>query len=429
MKIFRSSSIGKTTLAATMMALTLSAATVSNVQAETLRFISWQVDDGGMGDWWRNAITEFESTHSGVDIEFTKVDRDSYADTMTTLFAGGKPPHIVHLASFEYQTFADNGWMENLDPWFEKDGIDMSDWAGQGTCRWNDETACVMMLYFGFIMAYNKEILAAEGLAVPTTYAEFLDVARKTTKDLNGDGITDQFGTGHQTSAGGAGQYLTEVLNYVLDAGAYWTDKQGNITMDTPEMIEGLSRWKTVISERLTPIDKKSGDVRKLFADGKMAMKLDGPWLYGIMKEGSAADQLAVAAPPLSPPVGGSSNVLGMASEISDTEKALVWDFIKIAMSPKFQREYATIAGNTPPSPAADVSGIEKDVPHFSILVQTQQAAAAAGVDRIPTGLEIQYGEFSKMVQEEIQRMLIEDLEPADVVKTLQKRAEEIQAG
>jgi multiple sugar transport system substrate-binding protein len=218
------------------------------------------------------------------------------------------------------------------------------------------------------------------------------------------------------------------MLNYLLDAGAYWTDSDGNITIDTPEMVEGLTRWRTVIDEGLTPVDMSAGEVRTLFADGGIALRLDGPWLYGTMQQGAAADILEVAPPPFSPPVGGSSNVLGMASEISDEEKELVWDFIQIAMSPEFQRTYATVAGNTPPSPAADVSGIEESVPHFPIIVATQQAAAAAGVDRIPTGLEVQYGEFGRMIQEEVQRMLIEDLDPADVARTMQARAEEIQA-
>lgn len=418
----------KRTLKTVMTAALLASTTLGAAQAETLRFISWQVDDGGMGDWWKDAIAQWEAANPGHNIEFTKVERAAYADTMTTLFAGGQPPHIVHLASFEYQQFAENGWMENLDPWFEEAGMDMSGWAGQGTCRWNDETACVMMLYFGFMMAYNADILAAEGIEVPTTYEEFLAAARATTKDLNGDGITDQFGTGHET-AGGAGQYLTEMLNYVLSAGAYWTNDAGEVTMDTPEMIDGLTRWKTVIQEGLTPVDMSAGDVRNLFADGKIALRLDGPWLYGTMKNGAAFDQLAIARPPFDPPVGGSSNVLGMASEISDEQKQMVWDFMQIVMSPEMQRKYATVAGNTPPSPTADVSGVEESVPHFQLLIETQQAAAAAGVDRIPTGLEVQYGEFGKMVQEEVQRMLIEDLDPADVVKTMQARAEEIQAG
>ncbi len=421
-------SLLKKSMIAALTAGLMATSALTGASAETLKFVSWQVDDGGMGDWWKAAIEKFEAEHPGVEVEFTKVERASYADTMTTLFAGGQPPHIVHLASFEYQNFAENGWMENLDPWLAKDGIDMSGWAGQGTCTWNGETACIMLLYFGFMMAYNPDILAEAGVEVPTNYGEFLAAARATTKDLNGDGITDQFGTGHETK-GGAGQYLTEMLNYVLDAGAYWTDKDGKITIDTPEMIEGLTRWKTVYDEGLTPRDMSAGEVRKLFADGKIALRLDGPWLYGTMQKGAAADTLKVATPAMSPPVGGSSNVLGMAADISDEQKQLVWDFIKIAMSPEFQRTYATVAGNTPPSPTADVSGVEADVPHFQIIVDTQKAAAAAGVDRIPTGLEIQYGEFGKMVQEEVQRMLIEDLDPADVVKVIQKRAEEIQGG
>ena len=416
------------TALATALAVGLMAAGSLSANAETLKFVSWQVDESGVSKWWRSVIARFEEEHPGVTIEFTKVDRAAYADTMTTLFAGGQPPHIVHLASFEYQNFAENGWMENLDPWLERDGISIEGWAGQGTCTWNGETACIMMLYFGFMFAYNADILAEAGLDVPTNYDEFLAAARATTKDLNGDGITDQFGTGHETK-GGAGQYLTEMLNYVLDAGAYWTDKEGNVTIDTPEMVEGLSRWKTVYNEGLTPRDMSAGEVRKLFADGKIAMRPDGPWLYNTMKQGAAADSLAITVPPFDPPVGGSSNVLGMASEISDDNKELVWDFIKLAMSPEFQRGYATVGSNTPPSPSADVSGVEEMVPHFAIIVETQQAAAAAGVDRIPTGLEVQYGEFGKMVQEEVQRMLIEDLDPADVVKTMQARAEEIQGG
>lgn len=204
----------------------LSAALLTPAPGQTLKFVSWQVDDAGAGEWWKEAIRTFEASRPGVTVEFTKVERAAYADTMTTLFAGGQPPHIVHLASFEFQAFAENGWMENLGPWLEKDGIDLNGWAGQEICDWNGETVCVMLNYLGFIMAYNKAILDAEGLAPPTSFEAFMDVARKTTKDLNGDGIPDQFGTGHETK-GGAGQYLTEMLNYVLDAGAYWTDKTG----------------------------------------------------------------------------------------------------------------------------------------------------------------------------------------------------------
>lgn len=415
--------IFKTAVVAALTAGMLSLSALTAANAETLRFISWQNDDGGMGDWWRDAIAEFEAAHPGVTIDFTKVDRGSYADTMTTLFAGGQPPHIVHLASFEYQTFAENGWMENLDPWLAKDGIDMTGWAGQGTCRWNDETACIMLLYFGFIMAYNEQILIDAGVAVPTTWDEYLEASRTLTQDKDGDGITDIYGTSHQTIAGN--QYTTEMLNYVLDAGAYWTDSEGKAAMNSPEMIEALTRWKTVLQEGLTPLDLGAGDVRQLFIEGKIAMRLDGPWLYGIIQKAEPAmfEQIKLTAPPFDPPVGGSSNVIGMASEISDEKKQLVWDFIEIVTSAEWQEKFAELAASPAPRPGAITDAAKAAVPHFDLLLETQQTAAKAGVDRIPLGLEVQFNEFAKIVFNEAQRMVVEDLDPAEVAERIQEQA------
>lgn len=412
--------------AAGLVALCTTTALPALAQNKVLKFVSWQKDERGAGDWWGSVIKEFEATHPGVKIEWTKVERGAFADTMTTLFAGGQPPDIVHLASFEFQKFADNGWLEPLDPYIKNAKLDLKGWAGQDTCSWNKETVCVMMLYFGYFMAYNEELLKKEGLEVPKNYAEFLTAARKLTKDVNGDGIVDQFGTGHETRGGG-GQYMSEMMNYTLDAGARWTDENGKVTINTPQMIEGLARWKTIVKENLTPRDLAAGEVRQLFADGKIAMKTDGPWLWPIIQKGKAKDQIKLTMAPFSPPVGGSSNVLGIASEISPENKKLAWDFIAIATSDKFQSTYATLGASPPPDPRADTSGASKDTPHFDLLVKATKAAADAKIDRIPKGLELQFNEFAKMVMEESQRMIIQDLDPKVVAATMQKKAEALQ--
>ncbi len=395
-------------------------------QTKTLKFVSWQKDERGVGDWWASVIKEFEAKNPGVKVEWTKVERGAYADTMTTLFAGGKPPEIVHLASFEFQKFADQGWLENLDPWIKKANLDLKGWAGQGACQWKGQNVCVMMLYFGNLFAYNEAMLKAEGIAPPKNWAEYVAALKKLTKDTNGDSIPDQFGTGHETKGGG-GQYLSEMMNYTLDAGGRWTDANGKVTIDTPQMVEGLRRWKEVVKNSYTPRDLSAGETRQMFADGKIAMKFDGPWLYPIIQKGKAKDQIRIAPVPLDPPMGGSSNILGMASEIPADAKQLVWNFIAIATSDKFQSDYATLAASTPPSPRADTGGAKKDTPHFDILVDMAKKASAAGVDRIPKGLEIPYNEFAKMVMDESQRMIIQDLDPKAVAATMQKKAEAIQ--
>ena len=406
----------------------VSAVVAAPASAETtLKFISWQVDESGFAKWWREIIAEYERTHPDVKIEFTKVARNEYADTMTTLFASGAPPEIVHLASFEYQSFAENGWLEDLAPWAERSGLDLSSWAGQEKCVWNGETACIMLLYFGFVMAYNQAILDEAGIAVPETGDEFLAAMRALTVDRNGDGIVDQYGTGHQTVKGN--QYLTEMLNYVLDAGAYWTDAEGKPAMDTPEMAAALQRWKTVLDEGLTPMDLPSGDTRQLFIEGKIAMKLDGPWVYGVMRNAApeVLANLRLAKPPFDPPIGGSSNVIGMPSEISDEKKQLVWEFIELVTSQHFQERFSELGAMPAPRPGAITQAAKDAVSHFDLLIETQQAAARAGVDRIPLGLEVQFNEFAKIVFDEVQRMVIEDLDPADVGRTIQAKALELQ--
>lgn len=412
--------------AGALVALSTATTLPALAQTKVLKFVSWQKDERGTGEWWGSIIKEFEATHPGVRIEWTKVERAAFADTMTTLFAGGQPPDIVHLASFEFQKFADNGWLEPLDPYIKAAKLDLKGWAGQDTCTWNRQTVCVMMLYFGNIFAYNEELLKKEGLSVPKNAAEFMMAARKLTKDLNGDGITDQFGTGHETRGGG-GQYMSELMNYTLDAGGRWSDENGKVTIDTPQMIEGLSRWKTIVKDSLTPRDLPSGEIRQMFADGKIAMRSDGPWLWPIVLKGKAKDQIKLATVPFVPPMGGSSNVLGMAADIAPENKKLVWDFIQLATSDTFQSSYATMAAAPPPSPRADISAAAKEVANFDLLAQSVRAAADAKVDRIPKGLELSFNEFAKMVMEECQRMVIQDLDPKVVAATMQKKAEALQ--
>lgn len=392
-----------------------------------LKFVSWQVDEPGVGDWWNEAIALFESQNPGVTVSFTKIARDTYVDDMITLFVGGDAPDIVHLASFEYPQFADEGWLEDLRPWAEQAGLDLTGWSGQDKCDWKGSMSCIMLLYFGFTMVYHEGMLAEAGIEVPTTYDEFLAAARSLTVDTDGDGIIDQFGTSHHTVSGN--QYLTEMLNYVVDTGAYWTDDDGVAAMNTPEMIEALSHWKTVLTENLTPLDVGAGDARQMLAEGKVAMHFDGPWIWGIVKgaEPGIFEQLKFAPVPFNTPVGGSSNVIGMPSDLEQDKKELVWKFIEVVTSVEFQEKFALVGGMPAPRPGAVPSDIYESVPHFDHLVDATAAAAAAGVDRLPKGLEPVFNEFAKIVIEEMQRMIIEDLDPAVVGETLQQRTLELQ--
>jgi multiple sugar transport system substrate-binding protein len=390
-------------------------------QAETLTFVSWMKDEPGYGDWWNKVIAKFEADHPGVDIEMTKVARAEFADTMFTMFAGGNPPDIVHLAAFEYQPFADQGWLEDLGPWFAKSNFDLTGWAGQSTCEWKGQTYCLMLLYTSYILAYNDQLLADAGTQLPTDWNSFLDAARKATRDTDGDGITDVYGVALDTT-GGTGT-MGDALNFVLDAGGNWT-KDGKPNFDSPEVIEGLTRWKTMVDEKLTPTNTSSGDLRQLMAEGRIAMRLDGPWIYNNTRDAKpeVAEHLKLTQSPLDPPVGGTSNVLGMPADLSPEKKELVWQFIQLAGSQEMQEAFATLGSSPAPRPGLDYTQQIKDIPYFDLFAAANKRAADAGVDRMPKGLELEYNEVAKIFSEEVQRMVIQNEAPADAAKAIQEQ-------
>jgi multiple sugar transport system substrate-binding protein len=399
-------------------------------QQTVLKMTSWQKDEKGVGDWFNSLIAQFEKNHPGVKIEFTKIEAANYAPTLTTLFASGSPPDIVHVAGFDYPRFAGNGWLENLDPYIKNSKLDLTGWSGQDRCKWQGKTVCIVNLYFGFTLAYNEQLLQKAGIAVPKNYTEFLAAIKKLTLDTNGDGIIDQYGTGHEIGDG-VSWYVTEMLNYMLPQRAFWTNAAGEITMDTPQMVAALTDWKEINLSGAIPRDPKGGDTRALFREGKLALKVDGPWLYPILNAAKPEirPHLKITTSPFDPPVGGISNVLAMAAEIPDARKRLVWDFIALATSDENQSLLASLGDSLPPSPRADLASATKAKPALTTLMEAARAASKAGVERIPPGMETRYNEMARMVTEEVQRMIIGNLNPVDVAKTMQQRAVRIQKG
>ena len=344
---------------------------VAQTSPTTLRFYSWQTDDQSNSVWWNAANAAFEKSHAWTHINFVGTPRDTFADTMMVMFASNNPPDIVHLAAFEFQAFADQDWLEDLTPFIKRDGLDLAGWAGQGVCNWNGKIVCINLNYFGYILYYNDALLHAAGVEVPKNWDEYLDAARK----LTAAGHGQSYGIGLHTTAG-PGQYLTELLVYVLDAGGYWTDKKGNPTMTTPGVIEGLRRWKLLQQEKLTPLGQRADQVRQLFIEGRIGMRLDGPWMWGLLDTAKPdiRKDLKVAYPPETVPVGGTSNVIAIPAGLPADRQKLVWEYIKLITSQHWQEQYVAMSGQLAPRPNSLTPDVLEQKPFLALFQKSQDA-------------------------------------------------------
>ncbi len=144
-----------------------------------------------------------------------------------------------------YPAVADQGLLLALEPYIPQD-TDM--WSDQvaGLTEWRGRhygMAETGNMYGGQNhIYYDQTIMSREGIDIwkhvqdsQWNWATFLDVAQQTTKDLNGDGIIDQWGLLART------QYLGEGLIYA-NGGSYIEKKDGKyvLALNSPQAVQAL---------------------------------------------------------------------------------------------------------------------------------------------------------------------------------------------
>ncbi len=124
-------------------------------------------------------------------------------------------------------------------------------------------------------MIYNKDIFDKYGVAYPTedwTFDDMFEMARKLTKDTNGDGETDIWGLDyyHNVTQG----WLPFMLAY---GASPYRDNFRNANLDDPKVLEAMKAMRAPMEEGICIPDadrQAGGGAAIVFGDGKVAMSL-----------------------------------------------------------------------------------------------------------------------------------------------------------
>jgi ABC-type glycerol-3-phosphate transport system substrate-binding protein len=116
---------------------------------------------------------------------------------------------------------------------------------------------------------FNRDMFAASGLAddrPPRTQEEYLDFARRMTKDLDGDGRIDQWGTAGQVSA-------WQFENFFLqNGGRFFTEDGSRIAYNGPEGVKALQLIVNLTDEQRTGYVTSGFEYQNDFQAGKIGM-------------------------------------------------------------------------------------------------------------------------------------------------------------
>lgn len=124
------------------------------------------------------------------------------------------------------------------------------------------------------VMYYNKDLFKEAGIADPSgnwKWEDFDEAAKKLTKDKNGDGKIDQWGT--------VIDGWPPINTWVWTYGGETIDKNGNVKLDSTEAHKGLNMLSKMINvDKISPDKEQAqnmGDAQ-LFESGKIGMFFGG---------------------------------------------------------------------------------------------------------------------------------------------------------
>lgn len=240
-------------------------------------------------------VEDFMAQYPGIQVQAQHIPDPSgtaYVEKLSTMLASGNPPDVAYLGEGQALEWAAEGALLDLTSYFREDPeassrlpVTYYNYGGGKTIGTNT-AAETMILY------YNKALFAEAGAELPPSKAadalswdEFVDLAKRLTRDRSGNDATspdfdpnniETYGVSFPTWWGG---YLPFVLS---NGGRYANDAGTELTLNQPEAVEALQKLQDLIYVHHvapTPTQAEafpSADV--MMQSGKVAMTIDGHW-------------------------------------------------------------------------------------------------------------------------------------------------------
>jgi multiple sugar transport system substrate-binding protein len=275
---------GVSALAATALAGCSSGADAGDGSTLTFMFRGGDAEKAAYTD----AIEAFEAAHEGVDVKIIMTTADEYATKLKAAIAGKQVPDVFYVDPGSVQSFVGSGIIADITDAVESsDAIDLDNvWAyGIDSYRFDGTTQGTGAIYAlpkdigPFSFGYNKTMFEEAGIPlpdpdVPYTWDEFIDVAKQLTKDTDGDGTLDQWGTGLNVT--------WNLQAFVWSNGGDWLNEdRTKVTVNEPEFVEALQYFADM--QNVHGVTPSAGDAQTLdtyqrWMQGQIGFFPVGPW-------------------------------------------------------------------------------------------------------------------------------------------------------
>jgi len=197
------------------------------------------------------------------------------------MIAAGTPPDVVFIESGWFLNYAKRDTLLSLDEFIKKDKFDLSKYnkTSLESYIYNNKLYGLPNDMAIYALFYNKDLFDKAGIKYPVgkvlTWNELLDIAKKLTRDTNGDGVIDQYGI----YPGPWWLWLWQ-----NNADFFKNPKNPKVpVLSSQDAIQAVQFYADLsLKYKVAPttvVLESGGDSVNMFFTGKLAMIIEGHWM------------------------------------------------------------------------------------------------------------------------------------------------------
>lgn len=198
--------------------------------------LKWAMWDKDLTVYYKALVEAYEKAHPDVTVELVDLGSSDYSTVLTTQLTGnGADFDVVSIKDVPgYMALVNKGVLEPLDPYIEKDGVDLSGYKGLTDQVKVDGKMYELPFKSDFwVVYYNKDVFDNAGVEYPTndmTLEQYDEIAKKLTNTEPGQEVygshyhvwrstVQMFGMidGEHTILDGNYDYLKPYYDIILD--------------------------------------------------------------------------------------------------------------------------------------------------------------------------------------------------------------------
>ncbi|RCJ22135.1 sugar ABC transporter substrate-binding protein [Nostoc sp. ATCC 43529] len=324
-------------------------------QDNVIHLTLWQgVNPPPNRDVLQKLVDKFNQSHPDIQVESLYVgQQDQQTPKILAAVVGNAPPDLLWYNPTIAGQLVELGALLPLDEMLEKSPIKAEiDPNLYASMKYNGKIWSVPFATNNVGIFYRPSLFKEAGITeLPRTWEEFEQVAKKLTRDTNGDGRTDRYGMFLPL---GKGEFTVFTwLPFMWSSGGELVsgDSQNAAAVDLKDnqgAIAALQFWRDLITEGSAIL---SGPERGYETDdllsGKVAMQLNGPWNLGqFQTTGVDFDVFPIPVGEKPATVIGGENLFFFKTT-PEREKA-AFKFVEYTLSEEFQTELALGTGYLP---------------------------------------------------------------------------------